>query len=399
MRIITKKIDKRISIFEDTYYGILAYDKDNLYPQNIVRICSGSGTAVSCQEMHQDFLFGEGFEKYGDRIVNAKHKLTLDKLLERLAFDFSYFFGFALHINYNANFKIHSIKHIPFEYCRLGRPDDSDVVGKIAVYNNWDRKYQKKLNKNHIAHIDIFNPDPDIIKYQVIKAGGWKNYKGQVYWYSNAGDYVYPPSPFDSVLEEVETDSKIQLYKYRSVINSFSAGHMLVWRGQFETTQDEIDFEEDLKKFMGAENAGSVFLVQLDFDEQEPELKKFEQFNTDKLFSYTEKSIQDNIRKRKKIPPVLIGDLIVGRLGTAEEILDATILYNAFTKKDRKLLTETLQELLSLYKTPIRGQLKIKELSIIDELMLAKRSKQESRSIEAGGGNTDGNDNDTEEGK
>lgn len=382
MRVITKKIDRRIKPFDDTYYKILAYDTDNLYPQNILKICQGSGTAISCAEAHKDFLYGVGFKSNGDKVIHDIKRTKLNELLESVVNDYSYFWGFAIHVNWNINYKISSIKHIPFQFCRLGIPDDRDVVGKIAVYNNWDRKYKRMINKSHIDYIDVFNSDPEVIKYQVKAAGGWQNYKGQVLYYSAAGENTYPLSQFDPVLEDVETDSKIQLYKYRSIMNSFSAGHMLIWRGKFENEFDEADFEENLKKFMGAENPQSIFLVQLDFDEQEPELKKFEQINTDKLFQYTEKSIQDNIRKRTKIPPVLIGDLIVGRLGTAEEILDATIMYNAFTKRERRKIEEIFSELMKLYKRPVRSNLEIEELTIIDEIMLAKREKQKARGAE-----------------
>ena len=375
MKVITSKISKRIVNKINKNYNILFYDSDNLYPQHILDICHGSGITESCQELHRDFMFGDGFEKNGDVVINRLYDTELNKLLYHTIDDYSYFNGFAIHVNYNANFKIHSLTRLQFSNTRLGIPDDYDRVGKIAYYNNWDRKYGKQVKKNMISYVDTFNPDPDVIAYQVKSAGGWKNYKGQILWYSKDGDYVYPRSPFDPVLEDIETDSKIKTYKYRSVVNGFSAGHLLIWRGKFESAKAEQDFEDNLNKFQGEENAGSIFLVQLDYDEQKPEIEKFEQFNTDKLFQYTEKSIQDNIRKRKKIPPVLIGDLTVGRLGTAEEIFDATVLFNAFTGAERKFFEKVFTKLMKLYKRPVKQDLKIKKLSIIEDGDIEKRKK------------------------
>jgi len=40
-----------------------------------------------------------------------------------------------------------------------------------------------------------------------------------------------------------------------------------------------------------------MMLVEVDIDEQKPEIQKVEVMNIDKVFEYTEKSIQDNIRK------------------------------------------------------------------------------------------------------
>lgn len=379
MKVITSKVRKQTTNKLDKNFKILTWDSDNLYPQNVLDICAGSGSAISSQELHRDFIFGSGFKANGDVKVNERHELTLNQLLYKGCDEYSYFNGFAIHINWNANFKIHSMRNIDMVNTRLGIPDDFDVVGKIAVYNNWDKKYKKQIRKNMINYIDTFNPDPEVIAYQVKSAGGWENYKGQVLWFSKAGRHVYPRSSFDPVLEDVETDSQIKTYKNRSVINSFSMSHMLIWRGKFDSTKDEDEFDQNLNQFQGSENAGSIFLVNLDYDEQKPEIEEFSQFNTDKLFQYTEKSIQDNIRKRKKIPPVLIGDLVVGRLGTAEEILDATILYNAFTRSERKLFEDTLTRLMKLFKRPIKSKLEIEELSIVNDVDIAKRNKIDTK--------------------
>ena len=180
-------------------------------------------------------------------------------------------------------------------------------------------------------------------------------------------------SPFDPVLEDIETDSRIKTFKYKSIVTSFSASHMFVHKGLFANEAEREDFMTALNEFQGDENAGNVFLVEVDGDEDVPEIKDFKVINNDKLFEYTEKSIQDNIRKSRYVPPVLLGDLVTGRLGTAEEILDANILYNAFTEDDREIFETTFSKIFKNFSTPIKSNLKIERLTIMSEESLAQR--------------------------
>jgi len=393
MKIITTSLTKRLSYSEDKSIKILKYDTDNRYPQNLSLITGGSGTASSCIDIFTKFIVGKGFKQNGDKIVNDTwiNPFTLNKILRLVASDYAKFNGFALHVNYNANYKISSISHVPFEYCRFGIPDDYHYISTIAVYDNWDRSKSTRLMRDDIYYLDIYNPNPDVIKAQVERDGNFRNYKGQILYYSGDGDYTYPKAKYDSVLEDIETDGNITTFKYKSIRNGFSAGHIFVYKGSFESDSERQKFAQNLNNFQGPENTGTMMLVEVDIDEQKPEIQKVEVMNIDKVFEYTEKSIQDNIRKINHIPPVLLGDLVVGRLGTAEEILDATILYNAFTEDDRTIMEQTFTELMKMYKSPIKSPLEIEELTLFSEEVLANR-KNVNKINENGGNKTDSNE-------
>lgn len=338
MKIVTAKLSPRAVFTESRQYGILNYDKDNLYPQNVDMIIGGSGTASSCIEALQKFILGKGFANGNSIVVNdlGYATVTLYDLLSQVTKDFAKFNGFAIHVNYNAKYQPRNYSHVPFEFCRLGVPDDEKYVGKIAVYDNWDRSNPRgRIMKSDIDWINRFNPNPDVVKRQVELAGGWRRYKGQIFYVSTAGLNMYPKTVLDPVLEDVETDSMIKTSKYKSIMNNFSAGHILVHRGIFESEPERKAFVDGLKEFQGPEHDGSIMLIETELEEQEPKLLPIRSNEPSERFKYTEKSIQDNIRKQVKVPPVIIGDLIAGRLGTAEEIYDATKLYNIFTEDER----------------------------------------------------------------
>jgi hypothetical protein len=46
------------------------------------------------------------------------------------------------------------------------------------VYNNWDKSVAKKIDKKN--KFDKYNPNTKVIDAQVVAAGGWSKYKGQI---------------------------------------------------------------------------------------------------------------------------------------------------------------------------------------------------------------------------
>lgn len=343
----------RFGVTNNQIDGIVNYDIDNCYPQRVADIVQGSAVASKCVDVYTKFIAGQGFE---DKQFYKKHtnpqKQTPDILLRKTAHDYALHRGFALHINYNANFKISSISHIPFEHCRLGIPDELNYIRKIAIYNDWGRKRSRQIRKDNIDHIDIYNPDPTAIKAQVEAAGGWDKYKGQVYWYSADGN-EYPRATADAVLEDCITDSEIKTYKWRAISTNFMASHIYVHRGYFENDESRMDLHTVLNSFQGSDNVGKIMMVESPGEESDPKLLKVDVQNFDKHFEYTEQSVQDNIRLCFGIPSVLIGKEVAGKLGNSQEIEQAVNYYSYQTLNERLIMEEVFSELFSMFATPI----------------------------------------------
>lgn len=364
MRVRTP-IQKRIVVRETKIVGILSYDSDNKYPQKIRDIIRDSGRGSLCVDMYGRFLKGKGFT------VDALNKVIVNRwgvnglnLLREAAGSYSLFRGFAIHVNYNTLFEIKELTAIPFEQCRLVTPDDTDYVGGIAVYNNWAGEKYKSITPAKAVRYHKFNPLPEVIMAQVEKAGGWTNYKGQVFYFSADGPNMYPLCSLDAVLEDCVTDGKIKAFKYNRITTDFMASHMLVTKGKMEGGEEKRAFDRNIESFQGAENANKIFHVEIDQDEDKPEVIPFEHTNNDRIFQYTEASVHENIRKRLFIPPVLVGDLIAGKLGTSEEIYDAYALYNSVTEIDRLEIEEKLAPLFQLWVNDLGEEVKIEPRSI-----------------------------------
>lgn len=355
MKVLTTntRVEPRIAYKENKTDGVLNYDLDNAYPQRIMVFIDSSGQATRCVKLLQKFIIGGGFTNqlfYKARV--NREGLTNDKLLRKIAYDKAYFDGFAIHVNYNANYKVDSLHFIPFEHCRLAIPDDIDYVGKIAVYDDWARWKTSRIEKKYLQWVNVWNPDPQIIKAQVDFAGGWDKYKGQIYYYSAEGANEYPKSPFDSVINDIDSDAQAQIFKNRNLRNNFLATHIGTYKGKFETERERSDFKDSIRQQQGAENASNIMLIETGGVDDSFVLTPMTTANLEKLYEYTETSASDNIRKVILAPPVLVGDLIAGKLGTAQEIQDAVNYFNAATSDDRLEVEECFTEIFSYWKEP-----------------------------------------------
>lgn len=346
MQLTRAKIPPRIVNRQSRVDGILAYDYDNLYPQRVTDIVNASGTAKYAIRLYSKFIEGNGFkdETFYKTIVNNKG-LTMDKLLRKVARDYANRYGFAIHINYNALYQITDVRPVPFHDCRLIHPDNTDYIDKIAIYNDWGKRSSARINKERIEYYDIFNPDPAVIDAQIAAAGGWSNWKGQVFWYSEAGE-DYPLAPYDAVLEDIETDGRIKNHKRKKAGNGFNADFAFIYKGKFEDDQARDEFIQNLEGYQGDDGDGDIPLIEVEKEEQIPTLLPFPKVNNDKdFYTSTEQSVQNNIRKAFGFPGVLTGEVIPGKLGLAQEILDACSYVNGLTNTERRVMEETFKQI------------------------------------------------------
>lgn len=353
----------RMVVNNDERFGIQKYDIDNAYPQRIKDIIDGSGTLSLCVKLTAKFLIGQGFVDLAlNKIIVDKKGTNLYKLLNFVAKEYAPHNGFALHFNYNALFQITEISILNFDFCRLAIPNDEDEVKKIAVYNDWDKRKKRTIKAEDIQFFDIFNPNPEKIQEQVNIAGGWDKWTGQILYFSDIIG-TYPKSVFHSRLKDAVTENEIMTYKFSSTVNGFAAPHLLFYYGEFESDEERKGFIDGINSNQGGENAGNVVLVDGIPKDMKPDLETVSTQDIDKRFEATEISISNNLRKQFLIPPVLIGDLVAGKLGTSQEISDAINFFNGVTTEQRENISEVFKQIFAHFKTPIFNEFTINKLA------------------------------------
>lgn len=343
-------VERRFVVKDNFIDGILNYDSDNAYPQRVMYTIAASGTATSCTNLYAKYIHGRGFKDsdLGKLIVN-RTKQSSDKILRKIAKDYSKFKGFALHFNFNGLLEISEINFVPFEHCRLTIPDDAGYVNKIAVYSDWDRKKSRSIEKKKIKFIHVFNPDPAVVLSQIEQAGGIEKYSGQVLWFSD-DDKEYPACSCDSVFEDVETDAKIKIFKWRTVTTGFMASHLLIHYGKFEKESDREVFQSKIQAFQGADNSSKILTVEVEDKEQVPELIPFDIVNNDKLFELTESTIKNNIIQNYGQPLILLQIKTAGQLGGSQEMKDAMDFYDSTTAYERALFENVFKIIFASWK-------------------------------------------------
>jgi hypothetical protein len=347
------RVEPRITVKVNKIDNIQNYDIDNNYPLRILDIIKASGTAKNCSNRFAKFIIGKGFKdsKFYQARVNRKRQ-TVDKVLREVVRDYSKLRGCSFHINFNALFQVNEVTPIPFDHCRLGLPDDNGYVGKIAMYDDWGCRKRNKIDKEKIQFIDRWNPDPDVISSQVLKAGGWDKYNGQIFWYSADGD-CYPEAVIDPVVEDGVSDHSIKEFRLRNATTSFMPSHIIEYPYEFESEEEEQNEKQNWEKFQGTKNANKLMLLQNPNPDKKINVIKVDWQDTDKIFQVTNDTVKQSIIEAYGIPPVLANIQTPGKLGTAQEMQDAYLIYNSVTEDDRLIFEEIFKEIFSIYRNPI----------------------------------------------
>jgi len=362
MKTYLPQIERRIIIRPNQTYGILNYDLDNAYPQRMLELVGGSPTAKDCWNKRAKFIAGNGFEQtgLGKQPVNDKG-LTLAKLLKAVATDKALFTGFGIHINYTANYKIASVNYVKFEDIRMGDIDTPETADKYAIYFDWGRKTWKNIMRSKITFVDRYNPDPEVINQQVITAGGWDKYKGQLFYFNPEVD-DYPLIEADSVWEDFETEAGIKVFNNREVTTGFLPSTMLFMQSRREEADnsgpdmgDEAylnkpsQLEKDLGAFQGTNSSQKIIVIEYEDEASKPEFKPYEIQNNDKLFEVTERAVEARIIKGFSVPKELINAEKSSGLSNGGEKKQAISEFNDNTAPDRLELAETFAEIFSRF--------------------------------------------------
>lgn len=360
-----EKVQRRIENVELKSLGILSYDFDNAYPQRVIDITNDSGTAVTALRIHSKFIYGNGTTNidFGSAVINDKGQ-TVDKLSRMAGDQLAKFGGVGFHVNYNGLGKKCSVEIVPFEFIRLCYEDDK-FKEKYAVYDDWTNQIRKRFDKKEIKYFKKFNPRKVLEQIEEIEIDEkdltdneiWiekvKKYKGQLLYYTNTGGDSYGLVPYDSVLEDMQTEAELKRFKHKSTISNFLASQILI-TGKEEQTFDEdgneIESEDEgsvggaLKEFLGADGI-SILHLEKESDEETIELKKVEIQDYDGMYEYTENSSRESIRRPFLIPPVLLVEAEGNSIGDTKILADASSYYNDVTQPDRNILEELLFEL------------------------------------------------------
>ncbi|MEJ4088236.1 hypothetical protein [Galbibacter orientalis] len=368
------EVDNRLSVKYDKRNEVMNWGADNAYPSLVKALINTSVTSTQCLSINAKYVYGKGFAlKNANTLIVNKQGQTLNNILRIASKDFEEINNLFLHVNWNANFEITSVKILPSTHVRIGKKDSEDYNGKYVVYNNWDKSKLKLIQKKDFAVIDRFNPNKKVIESQVTSAGGWKNYKGQIIHINKDFTDTYSVSPLDAVMLDADAEYQSSIFTNNGFKKGFFNNKILVVK-PFTDDNERHEFKTTIEQMQGGENTSSVLLLEAENPSEDLKeqflLENIDNNVDDKIFQYSDEKISNNIRKAFGVPSILIDNSDNSIFGQSGELLKTAMLQHWMNKdEERMIIEETFQKIFNYWHEEIDvNQLVIKEIIKKDEI-------------------------------
>lgn len=360
-----KPLLKRVPTVVDHYDYVQGYDRDNLYPQRCEETISRSYTLKGALMVLSDFINGEGFEDQNLNavVVNDKGEFggTLRDLLNQVSKTYAKYEACAFHVQYNLNYRIASITHIPFEYCRLGLADENGKVDEIKYSTNWEFDNNKaQQTQRKVVSYRLFNPDPEVVAQEIEDCDGIEHYKGQIFYWTPE-EFQYPKSTFDPVFEHAQTQYEAGVYKVSALQNGFMATTIIAVPPT-NAKGERNNLIEELRKKKGSQGANGILGLEVDGEfDIDKMVKTLSPTNVDTQWQYTETSSRDAVMENYGMPKELLGVRPESGMFNQANMEQAYVYFNSITRNKRAAVSRILKYLFSFWDTPIVSDFKIKE--------------------------------------
>lgn len=377
---------------KDKSKNILIWGKNNDYPQELINTIYRSHTASACLDTYKTFLTGSGFsdKALNELMVNADQNMI--QFHSCLTPDNTYFDGIAIRVLWTPQGKISSMRHMPFESVRLGIPDDKGNVNKL-YYNPFygTKDYEVRFTEEY----DSFSTDPKVIREQ-IQAAGLFEWKGQILYLAAKKPMrrFYPEPSYSGAIKWFAVDNSIGEFHENNIDNNFLLSCLIKIAGDpndaaevdsegktVKTIGDAFD-EEITHNMSGKDNAGKMMVLWAKTKEMFPELQAFPANTNDELFKTLQQLTIDNITIATKVPPIIAGIQVSGKLGNTAEIINSARLLQKVVSEKQEILETTYKMLLSYMEKPFTGEVKINKvtsLTGLDPAYISYLSNEEIR--------------------
>ena len=330
---------QRIATPRDTVDNIIMYGVDNLYPQFIESIFNLSPITKSAVNLMASFIRGDGFEN-GDIEVNERGE-TANDILWSISNDQALYNGYALHLNSSGLGSVKTVEHIPFEFVRLGLPDQKGRIRDVRVSNNWESSNEQALpsDKLNAVRYLLFN-DADNGREALTSNRG-------MVLYSTPKKNEYALSSIDPIIETAQSDNELQKFELGNITNGFLSMSIFKYPSAGDSEEQEEEIRRRLNDFKGASNANSVLVIGVDEDSENTQnlIEQVPANNNDSLFTNTLSSVRKRIVTNFAVPSGLMGLLPEGSIFSAQQLADEYTYMNLRTKDTRNHIERQMAKL------------------------------------------------------
>ena len=340
-----KKNNYNMSVVDLSHYNIphitekdnkdwIEFGADNLYPQYLIELFTGSGingaivkgvssmiagdqqdTCQGLDVVDKDELEGDAKEQYlkFSKLLKNGSRNTI----KNLCFDLKLFGTCYVNVIWNkTKTAIAEIKHIPSQYIRSGKADSYGNVNEFYYSYDWSniRKHKPRL-------IKAFDPDDRIETSQLLQI---KEYNPQSFYYG-IPDYV-------GGTDYIQLDMSIAELHLANIDNNFMPSCMVNFANGIPTEEERREVERKLNaKFSGSGNSGKLIITFNDGKETAPEVVPLNTGDNDDKYQFLSTEVSRKVLTAHRITSPLLfgvkGDSS-GFGNNADELRDSYSLFN-----------------------------------------------------------------------
>jgi hypothetical protein len=304
--------------YQETQENYLPYFANDAWPLEWHDIISKSPSGTACVSTIADFLEGIGFTNpdLDAKTINTQGE-TWFQGHHKICKSYSEYEGFYIHFMFDGSGKITEWKELPFENCRLGKPDSNGIISKI-YYNPFfgTKEYLGKAKKDTI----IFNSfDLNAVKAQIGQQG--IEFKGQVLFVGTTTptSRFYPLHEAVSAKKWMKSEAGIADYHEDNIDNGLLQPYILIMKGnpnqpstnpEYSSSEKPItvgeEFQEVIsREFMGAKRVGNLMVQWVNNNEEAPTVVPLPSNATGDLFITLDNQATKKITVAFKVPAIL----------------------------------------------------------------------------------------------
>lgn len=292
---LTFKALPKLTFSEDNK-GYIKYGKDNLYPQELVRLFNEHPEHRAIVNRKARYIWGKGLKavnevdqiKVNAFIDNFNRKETLNQAGKKLSLNTELFNGVYVEVITNLQGQPIEMYILNSANCRI-----SECETKLYFCKNWNKNTQAK----DIKCINKFENNGTAGTFFI----DFKYYTAS----ASKLESVYPIAQYQSIVNDINTDIDISTFNKNYCSSGFSVGKIInFYNGQ---PSDEMvhSIERAFKGTYTGENGESLMITHSDRDDKAPEVVDVTVNDLSEKFAFTSKRAMKKIFAGHEMAPEL----------------------------------------------------------------------------------------------
>jgi len=336
------------------------YGNRNEYPDYLLDLYNRSAKHNAIVNGKAKYVFGSGFEKEGDEIVNAENE-TLNDVVKKCILDVELFAGFYVEVIWDKGKKnIAELRHVCFSDVRSNKDNT-----QFYYTDTWTKSYLNDKDEPTVTGISNPQSNKD---WQVYAPYDEKNKTGkQLFFYKGyrPGLKTYPLPEYQGAIVYIDIDVQIADYWNNAIHNGLSASHIINFYNGIPTEAEQEKLEEGISDKLTGARSSKFILNFADKKDNGSEIQSLAPEDLDKHLQILNETVQQEIFSGHHITsPMLFGIKTAGQLGGRTELIEANELFQNLYVNPKQQLVEKLIGILAKAKG-IKGELKLGKIEPI----------------------------------